>query len=121
MSILPDPSALRPHSSVQHLKIRLDWGEPALTIVDVRDRLQFNARHITGAVSMPKAGLIQQATASLEATRDLYVYGETDEDSAAAATQLREAGFVNVAVLRGGLAAWEAFKFPVEEGGLTTA
>jgi len=118
MSILPNPSSLKPQSSVQHLKIRLDWGEPALTIVDVRERRQFNTRHITGAVSMPKAGLIHQAIASLEATRDLYIYGETDEESAEAANQLREAGFVNVAVLRGGLAAWDAFNFPVEEGNL---
>ncbi len=118
MSILPQPSSLKPHSSVQHLKTRLDWGEPALTIVDVRDRLQFNSRRILGAVSMPMAHLVEQAIPSLAATRDLYVYGETDEDSAEAALQLRKAGFVNVAVLRGGLAAWDAFNFPVEEGNL---
>lgn len=118
MSILPHPSSLKSHSSVQHLKIRLDWGEPALTIVDIRDRPQFNSRHITGAVSMPMGRLIPQALASLELSRDLYVYGETDEESTVAAAQLREAGFQNVAVLRGGLAAWDAFKFPVEESNL---
>lgn len=120
MNILPDRSPLKPQSSVQHLKTRLDWGEPALTILDVRDRSLFNANHILGAISMPAAELVHQAADSLESTRDIYVYGETDEQSADAAVQLRAAGFHNVAELKGGLAAWQAFKYPIE-GYATTA
>ena len=121
MSILPTPSPLRPQSSVQHLKIRLDWGKPALTIIDVRDRSLFNAQHILGAISMPITNLVKQALASLEAARDIYIYGETDEQSAEAASYLREAGFSHVAELRGGVAAWQALGFPVEEGCLAAA
>jgi rhodanese-related sulfurtransferase len=40
------------------LKKRLDWGEPALTIIDVRDREAFNTSHITGAVSLPLSQLV---------------------------------------------------------------
>lgn len=114
MNILPDPSPLTPQSSVQHLKTRLDWGEPALTILDVRDRNLFHANHILGAISMPVKEVVAQALDSLESTRDIYVYGETDEQTAEAANQLRISGFHNVAELKGGLAAWQAFKYPVE-------
>lgn len=101
-------------SLVFDLKARLDWGEPALTIVDVRDRNSFNTSHISGAISMPLSELVERALASLSLTRDLYVYGETDEDSAEAENTLRSAGFKNVSVVRGGLAAWKAVGFPIE-------
>ncbi len=114
MNILPEPSPLKPQSSAQHLKTRLDWGEPALTILDVRDRSLFNAEHILGAISMRVGSLVNQALESLDPYRDIYVYGETDEQTADAAAQLRTAGFYNVAELKGGLAAWQAFKYPVE-------
>jgi rhodanese-related sulfurtransferase len=40
------------------LKERLDWGEPALTIIDVRDRDAFNISHICGAISLPLNELV---------------------------------------------------------------
>lgn len=114
MGILPDQSPLRAQVSAHHLMTRLDWGEPALTILDVRDRTLFNTGHILGAISIPREGLIDRALDSLELTRDTYVYGETDEESAEAASGLRQVGFRNVAELKGGLAAWEAVGGPVE-------
>jgi 3-mercaptopyruvate sulfurtransferase SseA len=50
----------------------------------------------------------------LELGRDIYIYGETDEETATAAAQLRAAGYRNVSELRGGVAAWKAVGFPVE-------
>lgn len=112
--MVPTPPSLQKKSRVYDLKARLDWGEPALTIIDVRDRQQFNLAHIMGAISMPMAELVERVCQSFEMTRDIYVYGETDEESAAAAEQLRSAGFVNVSELRGGLAAWKAVDYPIE-------
>jgi rhodanese-related sulfurtransferase len=112
--LLPKPSPLRPESRVYDLKERLDWGEPALTIIDVRDRADFNESHITGAISMPVEALLATATRCFEATRDLYIYSNTDEESMAVAEQLRRAGFLRVAIVRGGVAAWKAAGFPVE-------
>ena len=37
------PRQQMPQSSAQALKDRLQWGEPAFTILDVRDRAAFNA------------------------------------------------------------------------------
>ncbi|MGF1519490.1 MAG: rhodanese-like domain-containing protein [Nodosilinea sp.] len=112
--LLPKPSPLRSESRVYDLKERLDWGEPALTIIDVRDRTDFNESHITGAISMPVDSLLTTATSCFELIRDLYIYSNTDEESAAVAEQLRKAGFLRVAIVRGGVAAWKAAGFPVE-------
>jgi len=108
------PEAIQNQSRVESLKNRLDWGEPALTIVDVRDRTAFNTSHIMGAIVMPMQELVTQARASLEFIRDIYVYGETEEQTAEAASTLREAGYKHVAELVGGLAAWKRAKYPID-------
>lgn len=112
--LLPKPSPLRPESRVYDLKERLDWGEPALTIIDVRDRADFNESHITGAISMPADSLLATAASCFEVSRDLYIYSNTDDEAATVAEQLREAGFSKVAIVRGGVAAWKAAGFPIE-------
>lgn len=108
------PEAIQNQSQVESLKNRLDWGEPALTIVDVRDRTAFNTSHIMGAIAMPLQELVTQARASLEFARDIYVYGETEGQTAEAASQLRAAGFQHIAELVGGLPAWKRAKYPVD-------
>ncbi len=55
------PEAIQDQSRVESLKHRLDWGEPALTIIDVRDRNAFNTSHILGAIAMPMQELVTQA------------------------------------------------------------
>ncbi|NJM97279.1 MAG: rhodanese-like domain-containing protein [Phormidesmis sp. RL_2_1] len=116
---IPDP--LKSAASPSDLKKRLDWGEPALTIVDIRSRAAFNESHITGAASIPDAVLVEGVSASLELERDIYVYGDNDEQSSAAAHRLREAGYQSVAELRGGLPAWKAIKGSVETSGMSAA
>lgn len=113
-SWLPKPAPLRPESRVYDLKERLDWGEPALSIVDIRDRADFSYSHVTGAISIPLQQMIETAQRCFEYDRDLYLYGNTDEESKAAADQLRAAGYTSVSILRGGVAAWKAAGFPVE-------
>lgn len=105
---------LKTQSRVYDLKARLDWGEPALTILDVRDRQEFHLSHITGAVSMPLNESTHRVLDKLELNRDIYVYGETDEETAVGAAHLRQAGYQNVSEIRGGLAAWKAVGYPVE-------
>jgi rhodanese-related sulfurtransferase len=116
---LPDvtptpPRQQVPQSSAQALKQRLEWGEPAFTVLDVRDRTAFNQLRILGAITMPIEELPDRATATIQPTREIYVYGENDEQSAQAAAKLREAGLENVSELRGGLDAWKAIGGPTE-------
>lgn len=102
------PNQQMPQSSAQALKQRLEWGKPAFTILDVRDRTTCNASRIMGAMSMPMEELPQKALDSLDYRREIYVYGDNDEQTAQAANQLRQAGFETVSELKGGLAAWKA-------------
>ncbi|WP_088891768.1 rhodanese-like domain-containing protein [Leptolyngbya ohadii] len=114
--IIPTPPPLRAKSRVYDLKARLDWGKPALTIIDVRDRSAFQLSHLLGAINMPLEELVDRALMSLELTRDIYVYSDMDEEAAAAAAALRNAGYFNVAELQGGLPAWKAVGYPIESG-----
>lgn len=111
---IPTPPPLTAKSRVYDLKTRLDWGEPALTIIDVRDLNSFNHCHIQGAIHTPFENLAEQILSHLELNRDIYIYGESDEQTAEAATKLREVGFKKVAEIIGGLAAWQAVGYPVE-------
>jgi rhodanese-related sulfurtransferase len=112
--IIPLPPPLQARSLVYDLKARLDWGNPALTILDVRDRSLFNISHISGAISMPVDHLIERALTSLPLNRDLYIYGETDEESAEIADRLRAVGYQHVSEIRGGMSAWKAVGFPID-------
>ena len=114
LNLIPIPAPLKAQSRPYDLKERLDWGEPALTIIDVRNREAFNISHISGAVSLPMNELVNRALVNFELTRDIYVYGSTQEQTATAAAQLRNAGYQNVAELIGGLAAWKAVDYPIE-------
>jgi rhodanese-related sulfurtransferase len=99
------------------IKSRLDWGEPALTIIDARDREAFNNERIMGAISMPASDLAKRAKQSLSLERDIFIYGDDDKDTSAAAIQLQEAGFQKVSVIKGGLPAWKAINGAVEGRG----
>lgn len=110
----PAPVFFRRTSSAKALINRLNWGKPDLTIIDVRDRQSYNQERITGAILMPIDTLLQQVQRTLEANRDIYIYGATDEATINAATRLDGAGFHRVAILDGGLNAWKAAKGPTE-------
>lgn len=116
---LPDigptaPPQQKPQSSAQTLKKRLERGEVAFTILDVRDRGAFNASRLLGAVPMSIEDIPTRAFETLEPVREIYIYGDSDEQSAQAAAKLREAGYENVSELTGGLAAWKAIGGPTE-------
>jgi|GEM_PF-601645 len=112
--IIPPQPPIEAQSDVDVLKTRLEWGEPAFTILDVRDRPTFNQGHIMGAMPMPIDELVKRALASLNKSRDIYVYGANEEETAQAAQQLRSNGFEHVSQLKGGLAAWKAIGGPTE-------
>lgn len=119
-NLVPIPKPLKAPANVFDLKERLDWGEPALTIIDIRDRDAFNTSRIMGAISMPADTLVASVSANLETERDIYIYANTDDEAAESAQALRAAGYQKVAELTGGLAAWKAANGPVE-GSLPTA
>lgn len=99
-------------ASASELLKRLNWGEPALTIIDARSRDAFNAERITGAMSRDQ--VFESPESTLEYQRDIYVYGDDSNQASEVASQLRETGFQNVALVQGGLSAWKAIGGPTE-------
>lgn len=96
------------------LKSRLDWGQPSLTIIDVRDRLTFNRGHIMGAIPIPLDNLATHAKASLHKNREIFIYGQDDAQATQAVSLLLDQGFTRVAEIKGGLSAWQAIGGAVE-------
>ena len=108
-NIIPNqPPVTKKITDARVLKFRLQWGEPAFTIIDVRDRQTYNEGRITGSLPMIMDGLGNAAAKSLAKSRDIYVYGGSDDETTQAARVLRSSGFENVSELNGGFAAWKA-------------
>lgn len=105
-NITPVPPDFHQQATTHELKSRLNWGEPALTILDVRDPETFRKCHIMGAMQFPMDELESRAKSSLEFNREIYIYGGSDEETANAANILRQAGFQKVAELQGGVDTW---------------
>ena len=103
------PSVIfKPKSTADELKYRLEWGDRALTIVDIRAPQFFNLEHIKGAISVPFSRLEDLARSALSQHREIYIYGESDEQSLHGSRILLGAGFKNVAQIIGGLTTWLA-------------
>jgi rhodanese-related sulfurtransferase len=112
---LPDaPTMSGSQASPKEVLNRLNWGEPALTIIDIRSREAFNDERIKGAVPMSLDLLPKSAEANLEYRRDIYIYGDSDENATEAVNRLRQAGYTSVAAIQGGLSGWKAINAPTE-------
>lgn len=107
------PVVLQEESTAYDLKTRLEWGKPALSIIDIREHEAFNQGRITGAISMPMEQMAELKS-TLEPKHDIYIYGESDEQAHTAAQMLRAAGFKAVTHVMGGLAAWHEAGGPTE-------
>ncbi|PSO69024.1 MAG: rhodanese-like domain-containing protein [Cyanobacteria bacterium QH_8_48_120] len=110
----PTPPLMQKPMSAKALNDRLNWGEPAFTIIDVRDRSAFNQYRIMGAIPIPRDELVEQVQDRFDPRREIYVYADEDGETENAAAKLREAGFEEVAGIQGGLKAWKAVDGPTE-------
>ncbi|WP_310411959.1 rhodanese-like domain-containing protein [Chamaesiphon sp. OTE_8_metabat_110] len=112
-NLTPTPVVLQYVSTAYDLKKLLEWGEPALSIIDIREHEAFNQGRITGAVSMPMEQL-DQMKSTLQPEHDIYIYAESDDRAHEAAQMLRAAGFEAVTHIMGGLDAWHEIGGPTE-------
>ncbi len=103
---LPTLVMIEAKFTIKELKTRLASNQPNLTIIDVRDPAAFNREHIQGAISVPLSRVEDLVRSALTRYRDIYIYGESDEQSLAAVKILLGNGFMNVAQIIGGLTAW---------------
>ena len=110
---IPIPGAIQDRSTVGTLFKRIERGEAALTIIDVRPKVFFDITHIMSSISMPTDEINDLTLSSLELNRDIYVYAETDRQTAIAAQNLRHLGYQKVSELIGGLRAWKKANYPI--------
>ena len=99
--VFPTPPEPTAKASAQSLKDRLQWGEPALTIIDIRDRHAFLTERIRGAM------LIDDVR-KLPENREIYIYGNSNEKTHEVANNLRQEGFESISEIQGGLPGWKA-------------
>lgn len=92
-----------------------DVGNKKLTLVDVREKEEFRAGYIPGAVSIPRAFLEMQAEQKLpDKNAHIVTICASGVRSAFAAATLTELGYTNVESATPGYTRWKDSAFPVE-------
>jgi molybdopterin/thiamine biosynthesis adenylyltransferase/rhodanese-related sulfurtransferase len=100
--------------SLEELKRRLDAGEK-VTLVDVREKDEWRAGYIPGAVSLPRGYLEIQAEQRLpDKNARIVTYCAGGTRSALAAATLQELGYTHVETANPGFVRWKDVGFPVE-------
>jgi rhodanese-related sulfurtransferase len=86
-------------------------------VLDIRERGEFNARQIANATSLPRSQ-IEFRIEELVPNRKIpiVVYDNDGKRAALAANTLAELGYSNIAVLEGGLPAWQQARLPTASG-----
>ena len=86
-------------------------------VLDLRTEGEFTTGHIIHARNIPLSELEARA-AELEKLRgqSLLVYCKSGSDAATAAAKLAKRGFEPLAVLKGGISAWQQEQLPLERG-----
>jgi molybdopterin/thiamine biosynthesis adenylyltransferase/rhodanese-related sulfurtransferase len=86
-----------------------------MVLVDVRDKEEFRAGYIPGAISLPRGFLEQQFEAKLpDKDAPIVVYCAGGIRSAFAAKQLKEYGYTRVESANPGFTRWKDLRYPVE-------
>jgi molybdopterin/thiamine biosynthesis adenylyltransferase/rhodanese-related sulfurtransferase len=100
--------------SLEELKRRLDAGEQ-LTVLDVREKEEWRAGYIPGAVSIPRGFLEMQAEQKLpDKNARIVAYCAGSNRSALAALTLQELGYAHVEAANPGFVRWKDLGFPME-------
>jgi rhodanese-related sulfurtransferase len=102
----------------EELRARLERAEP-LVLLEALPERYYRKAHLPAARLMPHDRVAELAPALLPSrTAAIIVYcaSETCRNSDQAAAELRQLGYSNVRVYRGGKADWQAAGLPVEGG-----
>jgi len=86
-----------------------------ITLVDVREKEEFRAGYIPGAVHIARAYLEQQAEQKLpDKNAEIIVYCASGNRSLFAAKTLKDFGYANVVSANPGYVRWKDLRYPVE-------
>ncbi|KFZ27949.1 hypothetical protein IDAT_11795 [Pseudidiomarina atlantica] len=83
--------------------------------VDIRSVDEYRKGHVQGSINFPAERIRKNDTAALDKYKSapIVVVCATGMTAKAAANQLFKAGYENVAVLQGGISAWQGASFPL--------
>ncbi len=114
-AVLDEHAAIRPLATVTKvdaatLAARLARDE--VTVVDVRNRSEWDAGHLPGALHIP-VGYLTERLAEIPRGKPLVMQCQSGARSAIATSVLLRLGVTDVADLLGGYSAWEAAGRPV--------
>jgi len=100
--------------SLEELRRRLDAKEP-YTLLDVREKEEYRAGYIPGAVSIPRGFLEIQVEGRLnDKSAKIVAYCAGGTRSALAAKTLAELGYTNVETANPGFVRWKDLGFPID-------
>ena len=103
------------HTAAETLQAAIDNNEPVV-ILDVRDKELYNAEHLPGAISLPRAA-IELEIDELVPNQDTHIVahcGGNTRGSLSAHT-LQIMGYKNASVLTGGFRGWKAAGLPTKK------
>ena len=102
------PSAGKPYEMLEVTDARQFMSyEKNYMVIDVREPEQYSAGHLQRAVNIPFSELVKNAPVILrDSSQSVYVYGNTLEQSCAAAQKLSAMGYSGVAEI-GSYADWQ--------------
>jgi len=88
--------------------------EAGAELIDVREQHEWDEAHLEGATHVPQAQLADRIEGIVpERDKRIVLYCRTDNRSARQADVLRQMGYENVAVIKGGITAWSEAGLPV--------
>ncbi|MBX3260295.1 MAG: molybdopterin-synthase adenylyltransferase MoeB [Labilithrix sp.] len=100
--------------SLDELKRRLDTKEP-YTLIDVREKEEFRAGFIPGAISIPRGFLEIQVEGRVpDKSTKIVAYCAGGTRSALAAKTLAELGYTNVETANPGFVRWKDLGYPTD-------
>ena len=102
------------HMTADALHTAVEKSEPII-ILDIRDKELYDAGHLPGAVSLPRAAIEIDEIVPDQDTRIVTYCGGNTRGSLSAHT-LKIMGYENVSMLDGGFRGWKADGLPVEGG-----
>ena len=104
------------YTTAKALKTAIDNNEPVV-ILDVRDKELYDAEHLPGAISLPRAAIeleIDELVPNQDAKVVAHCGGNTRGSLSAHTLQIM--GYENASVLTGGFRGWKAAGLPTEKG-----
>ncbi len=103
-----------PSATVRETRERLTAaGEPAPTLIDVREPWEYAEGHAAGAINLPLSQL-QARAAEVPRDRDVFLICHVGQRSLAAAKFLKGQGVERTINVEGGTDEWEAAHLPIE-------